>query len=172
MPNVKIEQVRTASDLEAVKQLCEDFRRWLYKRYADQSWLIDTYYNPENWAKVLDGLAEEHRQPDGAMLLATMDGTPAGCVMMRPSADGACEMKRLYVSSAARGLGMATALCKQLIRAAEARGYRSMLLDTGKRHDEAVPLYRKLGFKMRDPFYDCSETLSRNLIFMERPLAA
>ena len=50
--------------------------------------------------------------PDGAVLVATIDGVPAGCVGLRRFEADRCEMKRLHVRPSARrdGVGRAFAL--------------------------------------------------------------
>jgi hypothetical protein len=45
-----------------------------------------------------------------------------------------------------------------------------MLLDTGPKQVEAQTLYRKLGFRNAEPYYDMSPELRNWLVFMERDL--
>jgi ribosomal protein S18 acetylase RimI-like enzyme len=46
-----------------------------------------------------------------------------------------------------------------------------MRLDTGRNHDEALSLYRSLGFHEIAPYYKAPPELGSHLIFMEAPLA-
>jgi ribosomal protein S18 acetylase RimI-like enzyme len=92
-----------------------------------------------------------------------------GCVGLRPIApDGCCEMKRLYVSPRARGLGLGKALVDAVIAEATRIGHREMRLDTLPTMGEAIALYRKAGFQPIDPYY---ETPVAGTIFMARALA-
>jgi ribosomal protein S18 acetylase RimI-like enzyme len=102
----------------------------------------------------LAGLPGKYARPGGVVLIA-WDGTDAaGAVAYRMSEPAVCEMKRLYVRPAFRGAGLGRELAQELIEAARASGYRTMLLDTLASMNAARALYRDLGFVPVAPYYD------------------
>jgi ribosomal protein S18 acetylase RimI-like enzyme len=155
----QIVPARSSADLDAVKLL--------FTAYASALG-IDLSY--QGFEEELAGLPGKYAAPSGALLIArAMDGEPLGCVALRPLDDaGRCEMKRLYVSPRARGLGLGKALINAVIAEAIRIGYREMRLDTLPTMGEAIALYRKAGFLPIDPYY---ETPMAGTIFMGRRLA-
>ena len=103
------------------------------------------------------GLPGDYQQPAGALLLALVDGAPAGCVAMRPLPESdhvnACEMKRLFVRPAFRHLGLGRQLAQQLVDLAVQAGHSCMLLDTLDEMEAARGLYVSLGFYEIPPYY-------------------
>ena len=57
----------------------------------------------QNFAQELATLPKMYGPPSGALLLAEIDATPAGCVAVRPLEATTCELKRLYVRPTHRG---------------------------------------------------------------------
>lgn len=91
--------------------------------------------------------------PEGRLLLATVDNQAAGCAGLHKLESGVCEMKRLYVRPSFRGSGLGRRLAERIIAEARSIGYHKIRLDTitGKM-DDAVRLYRQLGFKQIDRY--------------------
>ncbi|MCC4119193.1 GNAT family N-acetyltransferase, partial [Aromatoleum toluclasticum] len=75
-------------------------------------------------------LPGSYAAPEGRLFYAEIDGQPAGCVGLRPTTGGMCEMKCLYVEPAHRGLGIGRDLVLAAIRSAKDLGYRRIMLDT------------------------------------------
>lgn len=73
---------------------------------------------------------------------------------MMPRHSNACEMKRLYVTPEARGLGVGQALISAVLDQARRYGYASCLLDTLPRMQGAMHLYARLGFVQTNKYYD------------------
>jgi putative acetyltransferase len=102
----------------------------------------------------LAGLPGKYARPGGVVLIA-WDGThAAGAVAYRMVEPGFCEMKRLYVRPAFRGRDIGRELANELIEDARSRGYRTMLLDTLASMQSARALYRALGFRPVEAYYE------------------
>lgn len=106
----------------------------------------------QHFADEIASLAVMYGPPTGALFLATLDDTPAGCVGVRPFAPGCSEMKRLYVRPAARGHGLGRRLAEQSMAAARSLGYERMRLDTLPSMQDAQDLYVRLGFRDIAPY--------------------
>jgi len=81
-------------------------------------------------------------------------------------------MKRLFVDPSAHGTGAGRALAHRIVGRARDLGYKRMLLDTGPKQVEAQTLYRKLGFRNVQPYYETSAELRDWLVFMALDLDA
>jgi len=170
MTNMSIALAESPEDIDAARQLSRMFRQWLYDNYPAERPVIDLYYNPAWFEALLADLPDIHARPQGAIFLARLDGEIVGCVMQHEIAPGISEMKRLFVSEAARGSGAALALCEASLAQAKKDGYRTMRLDTGHRQIAAQKLYRRLGFRERDAYYEIPDGLKPILMFFEREL--
>ncbi len=128
--------------------------RALFREYAS-TLTIDLAF--QNFDAELARLPGDYAAPFGALLLAFVDGQPAGCGALRalPDVDypNACEMKRLYVRRAFRGFGLGRALAQQLMDLATQAGYSTLLLDTLDEMESARELYASLGFEEIAPYY-------------------
>jgi ribosomal protein S18 acetylase RimI-like enzyme len=139
-----IRPVRAAEDLTAVVALLEAYVATLN---------IDLGY--QDFSGELAGLPGKYAPPGGELLLARdAAGQPLGCVGLRPiQPDGCCEMKRLYLLPAARGLGLGKAMTEAMIQAARRLGYDELRLDTLPSMTTAMRLYDALGFERTGPYY-------------------
>jgi len=111
----------------------------------------------QNFTAELQGLPGEYCAPRGGLLLATVDGELAGCCAMRPLDNvdytNACEMKRLFVRPAFRGLQLGRMLAERILDSARLAGYACILLDTLDDMESARALYQELGFEEIPPYY-------------------
>ncbi|MER2510176.1 GNAT family N-acetyltransferase [Amaricoccus sp.] len=153
----RIGRARSAAELAAVAGL---FRAYAATLPFDLGF--------QDFETELATLPGKYAAPRGALLYARDGDGPAGCVAMRPLGGGICEMKRLYVTGAARGTGLGRALVAAVLDAAERAGHREMRLDTLPSMPGALALYRAAGFEVIPPYY---ETPVAGTIFLSRPLA-
>ena len=111
----------------------------------------------QNFDAELANLPGDYCAPRGALFTGLVDGQLAGCCALRPldSADfpNACEMKRLFVRPAFRGLGLGRQLVEIILDCARAAGYHCILLDTLSDMEAARTLYEDLGFEEIPPYY-------------------
>ncbi len=128
--------------------------RQLLREYADGLGLDLCF---QGFEAELSGLPGDYAEPRGALRLAIVGGKVAGCCALRAleSADypDACEMKRLFVRPAFRGLGLGRMLAESVMEAALVAGYRHVLLDTLEDMEAARALYEGLGFVEIAPYY-------------------
>ena len=90
---------------------------------------------------------EEEMQTLDTYYEAIFIARDAGCVALRRIDDETCEMKRLYVRSQFRGMGLGRYLALRVIDEARSRGYKRMRLDTLPTMQKAQKLYEQLGFR-------------------------
>ena len=145
-PNIQLITPSTPAEFMATKRIFEEYAKQLG---------VDLCF--QNFDAELESLPGDYAEPQGALLLAMVDGELAGCCAMRSlsSSDysNACEMKRLYVRSSYRRLGLGRQLAEAVMDAARIAGYSHMLLDTLTEMESARALYRDLRFEEIPPYY-------------------
>lgn len=143
-PAFHIRPARSAADLDAV--------RALFGVYAAS---LDVDLCFQGFAEELAALPGKYAPPAGELLLACGErDEPLGCVALRPITADWCEMKRLFVTPEARGMGVGRALVDAIMAEADRIGYREMRLDTLPGMTGAIALYRQAGFRPIEPYYD------------------
>lgn len=143
---IALHLAESAEDLEAIRALFVDYQTDLG---------IDLCF--QGFDAELANLPGDYAAPSGALILARVDGAPAGCCALRPLANSdhldACEMKRLFVRKAFRGFGLGRQLVEQIMSLGRQAGYANMLLDTLSDMETARALYQEVGFVEIPPYY-------------------
>jgi GNAT superfamily N-acetyltransferase len=140
MAEILIREAVGAEDAAAVRRLMQAYGEHLAANPAGAASICLDGYERE-----LEGL------PGGyaVLLLALVEGEPAGCVALRSLKleESACEMKRLWVDVRFRGLRLGRRLVEEAIGWAERMGFKAMYLDTvPAAMPEANRLYEAMGF--------------------------
>lgn len=97
-------------------------------------------------AEIDAGPPRELNEAGGVLLLARVDGEPAGLGGVRHLETGVAEVKSMFVAPACRGTGLGRRILAELERIAVARGCRAVRLDTSSYLTEAIGLYRSAGY--------------------------
>ena len=144
-PQLSLKPALSSDDIEAARALFIDYQ-------ADLG--IDLCF--QGFDAELEGLPGEYAEPSGALMVAFVDGMPAGCCGLRALVHSdhlnACEMKRLFVRRAFRGFGLGRLLVEEIISRARLAGYNTMLLDTLSDMETARALYQEAGFYEVAPY--------------------
>jgi ribosomal protein S18 acetylase RimI-like enzyme len=90
----------------------------------------------------------------GRLLLARVGGEPVGAGAVKFHGSGPAELKRMWVSSAARGLGIGRRLLAELEARAREHGASAARLETNRSLTEAIRLYRSAGYVEVPAFND------------------
>jgi len=139
---VSLKQAESASEIGQVRELFLEYAQSLGFSLCFQ-----------NFDEELASLPGDYSPPEGRLLLAHVKGELAGCVALHKLQPEICEMKRLYLRPQFRGKGLGRVLANNVIAEAQSIGYKSMRLDTVEPvMNDAVELYRKLGFREIAPY--------------------
>jgi len=97
--------------------------------------------------EIAKGPPEDLVPPNGVLLLAQVDGKPAGLGGVRYLNTEIAEVKSMYVASAFRGTGLGRRILARLDEIALEHGCRAVRLDTSDYLTPAVGLYRSAGYR-------------------------
>lgn len=170
IPELSIRRADTDEDVEAVRALCRIWPDWQLRLYPEHRDAILEVFEPVAYARLLADLPRIHARPKGAMMLARLDGRPAGCVMHLEIAPGVAEVKRLFVDEAARGRGAGRALLDAMFAQMRADGHRTARFSSARFLTHARRLYESAGFIDIAQPEDLPPSLRDVVYFMERPL--
>lgn len=142
MATVNIKIAGTDDDFEQGKILFEE--------YAGS---LDFDLGYQDFKKELNTIAEQYKEPEGALLLCFIDDkNAAGCAGVRKFSEGVAELKRLYVKPGYRSLKIGKRLLESAIDTAKQLNYKFIRLDTVPGQTKAQELYHYLGFYEIEPY--------------------
>lgn len=94
------------------------------------------------------------RPPLGSFVVARIGEMPIGCVGIKGNGGPVAEIKRMWITPAGRGLGLARRLMRTAEDAARNMGIKTLRLDTNSTLVEAATLYRNTGWVEIERFND------------------
>jgi DNA-binding MarR family transcriptional regulator/GNAT superfamily N-acetyltransferase len=125
--------------------------QYCLKRYFEElKARFETGYDP---ARGISAAPAELTPPRGYFVLATLNEEPVGCGALKCHAAYG-EIKRMWVASSARGIGLGTRILLRLEQLAQKRRLPLLRLETNKALTEAQSLYRRNGFREVPAFND------------------
>ena len=141
----------TDLEIEEVSPSSPDAEHCLSRYLAEIARRFDGGFDP---ALSSAPTLEDFAPPRGSFLVMRLNGRPVGCGGFKPEKSGAAYIKRMWIASDARGLGLGRRLLQALEGRAHALGYRLIRLETEKSLGEAQQLYRSAGYREVPRFND------------------
>ena len=142
---------RAAVDIRVVDPAHPDARQCFRAYFAELDARSETGFDPDAGIS-----AEPHelRAPAGCLLIAYRRAAAVGCGAVKHHAGAPSEIKRMWVSPSARGLGLGRRLLGELERQAAGAGATAARLETNAALTEAIALYRSAGYREVAAFND------------------
>lgn len=112
----------------------------------------------DKFLQELNGEAQGDYEPHNKLnyldtaVVVYINDEPVGCGCFKQYSDDSVEIKRMFVSAAARGNGIASKILNELEVWATERGFKYAVLETLKTNTEAVNLYNKQNYKVIDNY--------------------
>jgi DNA-binding MarR family transcriptional regulator/GNAT superfamily N-acetyltransferase len=122
----------------------------LREYFTELNQRFDAGFDP---ARSLAPDAGEFRPPTGLFLVATLRGEPVGCGALKFHDVAPPDIKRMWVSASARGLGIGRRLLQELEAVATTRS-SVVRLETNRALREAISMYRSAGYVEIEAFND------------------
>jgi DNA-binding MarR family transcriptional regulator/GNAT superfamily N-acetyltransferase len=134
----------------AIEDPNSDSARWCFEQYfVELGERFESGFDP---SLSLSADARELTAPAGALIVARLHGNPIGCVALKFHNKSPAELKRMWVSPSARGLGVGRRLIDEAEKHAWQTGARVIRLETNRTLHEAIALYRRSGYVEVDAF--------------------
>lgn len=127
----------------------DDARRCFEQYFGELDKRFEAGFDP---SVSLSADADELRAPEGALIVARLHGNPIGCVALKFHKKAPAELKRMWVSPSARGLGVGRRLIVEAEKHARQSKARVIRLETNRTLREAIALYRQSGYVEVDAF--------------------
>lgn len=140
-------------EYEAVQLLFNEYAQWLN---------IDLCF--QNFDKELQQLSIMYAATSGGIVLCKKNNNFIGCSAIRKIDTTSCELKRMWVQLPYQKLGIGETLLKECIALAKKLNYKEIRLDTLKRLQPAIKLYKKYNFIETEAYY---KNPNKDVVYMK-----
>ena len=131
--NTKIECVKTTSENQDFIKLIAEFDNYLWEKYPE----LKSDYWGNNIIEI---------NPNVVVIYLNSKAVACGCFKKYDTET--IEIKRMFVSPKARGMGLAQKILKELELVASQKGFSYSVLETLYKQVEAIALYQKVGYSI------------------------
>src|SRR6185436_8878250 len=141
----------SAVEIREVDPTHPDARQCFRAYFAELDARSDSGFDPDAGIS-----AEPHEltPPAGCLVIAYLHAEPIGCGAVKHHPGEPSELKRMWVSGSARGLGIGRRMLHELESRVAASGAAVARLETNRALVEAIALYRSAGYREVPAFND------------------
>ncbi|WP_127113871.1 GNAT family N-acetyltransferase [Shimia sediminis] len=171
MTEIAIRLASNKDDIEAARELCREWLEWHWKNYPSDWPRGDNHpMDPVGFQATLNDLPDLHKRPLGGILIASVNGKDAGCVMYSEASSGIAEFKRMFVSEDGRGQGLGRKLLDRMFEQMTIDGYAKVFFSSATFLAHARDMYEKAGFIPMPHPAGFPDAWRDKVYFMERTL--
>lgn len=170
MAEITIRMADDNGDIEAARTLCREWLDWHWDAYPDD-W--PTEGNPmdrDKFQATLGNLPSLHARPRGGIIIASVNGQPAGCVMFNEASSDTAEFNRMFVSESGRGHGLGRAMLDFMFKQMVVDGYVRVFFSSAIFLTHARAMYESVGFTPMLHPTGFPDKWRKYVYFMERAL--
>ncbi|HZX53645.1 MAG TPA: GNAT family N-acetyltransferase [Ilumatobacteraceae bacterium] len=128
----------------SVVDVTSERAQWAMSQYFDE--LDRRFAGGFDADAALDDAAVGFRPPNGLFVIALDGDAVVGCAAIQYLDPTTAEIKRMWVDSARRGVGLGTRLLGNLEAHIRGSGRLRVVLDTNDSLTEAIAMYGRLGY--------------------------
>ncbi len=147
MSEVRLRRIHSPDELAPAIALAREFGDWASERITEEHGVVIAP-DADHPTDVLDDLLES----GGRVYVAEVDGRAVGVGGLKLLGADTGEIKRMFVTPAARGLGVGRAIVERLIGDARGLGCETIYLESASFMHSAHALYRSVGFVPADAY--------------------
>ena len=170
MPEISVSVASSSDDFDAARALCQQWFEWHWRNYPTD-WPREG--NPmarERFEAIVHDLEQLHARPHGAVVLASVDGNAAGCVMYSEAQPGVAVFNRMFVAEGGRGHGLGLRMLERMFEQMLADGYERVIFSSAKFLTHAKTMYERAGFVPMHHPSDFPAEWRDYVYFMQRDL--
>jgi GNAT superfamily N-acetyltransferase len=157
--DLRVAAASTSSDWAAARILVAQLVEWL-----ESTLDLDVRHEEHDSDDELDRLELFYAEPRGRLLLGFVDGQPCGTTGVHVMSPDTAELRRVWVSTEARGNGLASRLLRAGVQTASNMGAEVVVLETVTGPmDTAIGMDTRAGFCPILPYSRLGATLSNAL---------